>query len=88
MQVTSLNWRVDVLYHWRMLRLTMLAALIACLAGCGLVGVTASTATGAAAEVEQAKQAKQIEDQARQQVQLDVQQQNARTNEQVEKDSR
>jgi len=58
----------------------------ASLAGCGLAGTTASTAVGASAEVEQAKQAKKIEDQVRDQVQLDVQQGRARM-EQAEKDA-
>ena len=70
-----------------MLRLTALLVLTACLAGCGLVGVTTSTATGASAEVQQAQQAKKMEDQVRDRVQLDVQQQRARTSDQVEKES-
>jgi hypothetical protein len=44
------------------------------LSGCHLVGTTAATATGAAAEVKQAQDAQKIEDQVRQQVQLDAQQ--------------
>jgi len=70
-----------------MLRFTALLALAACLSGCGLIGTTATTAAGASAELQQAQQAKKIEDQVRQQVQLDVQQHNARTNDQVEKES-
>jgi hypothetical protein len=58
----------------------------AALAGCDLVGTAASTAAGASAEVEQAKQAKKIEDQVRDQVQLDLQQNRAKM-EQSEKDA-
>jgi hypothetical protein len=61
--------------------------IVGSLAGCDLAGTTASTAAGASAEVEQAKQAKKIEDQVRDQVQLDVQQSRARM-EQAEKDAR
>jgi hypothetical protein len=66
--------------------LTMLALTGFCLTGCDLVGTTAATATGAAAEVKQAQDAKRIEDQVRQQVQLDVQQAKQRTD-QAEKDA-
>jgi len=58
----------------------------AALAGCDLVGTTASTAAGTSAEVEQAKQARKIENQVRDQVQLDLQQSRARM-EQSEKDA-
>jgi hypothetical protein len=57
-----------------------------CLTGCDLVGTTAATATGASAEVKQAQDAKKIEDQVRQQVELDVQQSNQRLQQQ-EKDA-
>jgi hypothetical protein len=60
--------------------------LAVCLTGCDLVGTTAATATGASAEVKQAQDAKKIEEQVRQQVQLDVQQDKSRT-EQAEKDA-
>jgi hypothetical protein len=56
------------------------------LSGCDLVGTTAATATGASAEVKQAQDAKKIEDQVRQQVQLDVQQHRQQV-EQQEKDA-
>jgi hypothetical protein len=61
-------------------------ALALCLTGCDLVGTTAATAAGASAEVKQAQDAKKIEEQVRQQVQLDVQQDKSRT-EQAEKDA-
>jgi hypothetical protein len=57
-----------------------------CLTGCDLVGTTAATATGASAEVKQAQDAKKIEDQVRQQVELDVQQSKQRLQQQ-EKDA-
>jgi predicted aminopeptidase len=60
--------------------------LVVCLTGCDVVGTTAATATGASAEVKQAQDAKRIEEQVRQQVQLDVQQNKSRT-EQAEKDA-
>jgi hypothetical protein len=56
------------------------------LAGCDLAGTAATTAAGASAEVEQAKQAKKIEDQVRDQVQLDVQRSRDKIN-QAEKDA-
>jgi hypothetical protein len=60
--------------------------LVLSLAGCDLVGTTAATTAGASAEVEQAKQAKKIEDQVRDQVQLDVQGSRAKID-QAEKDA-
>ena len=69
-----------------MVRTIACVLVAASLAGCGLAGTTASTAAGASAEVEQAKQAKKIEDQVRDQVQLDLQQSRARM-EQAEKDA-
>jgi hypothetical protein len=61
-------------------------ALALCLTGCDLVGTTAATAAGASAEVKQAQDAKKIEDQVREQVQLDVQQSKHKL-EQQEKDA-
>ena len=69
-----------------MVRMIVCLFVAASLAGCDLVGTTASTAAGASAEVEQAKQAKKIEDQVRDQVQLDLQQSRARM-EQADKDA-
>jgi hypothetical protein len=57
-----------------------------CLSGCDLVGTTAATATSASVEVKQAQDAKKIEDQVRQQVQLDVQRSKQQL-EQQEKDA-
>jgi len=70
-----------------MVRTIACLLLSATVAGCDLAGTTASTAAAASAEVEQAKQAKKIEDQVRDQVQLDLQQDRARL-EQAEKDAR
>jgi hypothetical protein len=69
-----------------MFRMTALLALSAALTGCDLVGTTATTAAGASAEVEQAKQAKKIEQQVQDRVQMNMQQDRART-EQAEKDA-
>jgi uncharacterized membrane protein len=75
-----------VLYNVTMLRLSALACLLVVLPGCDVVGTTAATAAGASAEMQQAKQAKQIEDQVKQQVQVDVQQHSQQID-QTEKDA-
>jgi hypothetical protein len=69
-----------------MIRTFACLVVISSLAGCDLVGTAATTAAGASAEVEQAKQAKKIEDQVRDQVQLDVQSSRDKIN-QAEKDA-
>jgi uncharacterized protein YceK len=76
-----------VLHYNRPMRTAVLVLITALtLAGCDLVGTTAATAAGASAEVKQAQDAKKIEDQVRQQVQLDVQQHRQQL-EQQEKDA-
>jgi hypothetical protein len=69
-----------------MLRALIVTGLVGLLSACDLVGTTAATAAGASAELKQAQQAKKIEDQVREQVQLDVHQHTQQTD-QVEKDA-
>jgi hypothetical protein len=82
---SQIGW-LNLIYHAPM-RLHVILALTACLSGCGLVGTAATTAAGASVELEQAKQAKQIEAQVQQQVQSSVQQDRARVDQVIEKDS-